>query len=135
MGCTINPAIDIPRMDVAMRAEESLEGFTTGFSAKTALKILSGDYRLVFRDFDDKISENSVCDRLNQFVDKYEEFMQVVGQQFPCEIKHNEHCIAIVANAQICSIMADLVWEVVISDNYDVQQKLESMLGFYEEIS
>ncbi|KAM5548399.1 hypothetical protein ABKV19_000027 [Rosa sericea] len=135
MGCTIDPAIDIPRMDVAMRAEDSLEAFITGFSAKTALKVLSGDYRLTFRDFEDKISENSVRDRFNQFVDKYEEFMQVVGQQFPCEIKHNEHCIAIVANAQICSIMADLVWEAVISDNYDVQQELESMLGYYEGLS
>ncbi|KAM5562014.1 hypothetical protein ABKV19_017299 [Rosa sericea] len=136
MGCTIDPAIDIPRMDVAMRAEDSLEAFITGFSAKTALKVLSGDYELIFRDFEDKISENPVCDRFNQFVNKYEEFMKEVGQRFPCEIKHNEHCIAIVANAQICSIMAGLVWEVVMFDNSDdVQQELKSMLEFYEGLS
>ncbi|PRQ24663.1 hypothetical protein RchiOBHm_Chr6g0274891 [Rosa chinensis] len=61
--------------------------------------------------------------------------MKVVGQRFPCEIKHNEHCIAIVANAQIYRMMAGLVWEVVMFDNYDVQQELESMLEFYEGLS
>ncbi|XP_062021471.1 uncharacterized protein LOC133738048 isoform X1 [Rosa rugosa] len=135
MRFSIDPTTDIPRMDVASRAQDSLDAFISGFSAETALKVLSGDYEFIFRDFEDKISENPVRDRFNQFVDKYEKFMKGVGQRFPCEIKHNEHCIAIVANAQIYRIMAGLVWEVVVFDNYDVQQELESMLEFYGGLS
>ncbi|XP_062021473.1 uncharacterized protein LOC133738048 isoform X3 [Rosa rugosa] len=89
MRFSIDPTTDIPRMDVASRAQDSLDAFISGFSAETALKVLSGDYEFIFRDFEDKISENPVRDRFNQFVDKYEKFMKGVGQRFPCEIKHN----------------------------------------------
>ncbi|KAM5562015.1 hypothetical protein ABKV19_017300 [Rosa sericea] len=135
MGFTIDPTIDTPRLDVVRRAENSLDAFITGFSAKTALKVLSGDEVLITRDFEDEISQDPVRERFKTFISKYEKFMKEVGQRFPCELKPNEHSIAIVANARIFGIMGVLVWHVVVDDRLDVEQELNSLLEFYERPS
>ncbi|XP_061995587.1 uncharacterized protein LOC133713565 [Rosa rugosa] len=135
MGCTIDPTIDIPRSDVFLRAQDALYAFISGFSAKLALKVLSGDEWLITRDFEDEISQHPVRERFDNFISKYEKFMKEVGQRFPCELKHNEHCIAFVANARIFEIMAVLVWQVVVHGHLDVEQELNSLLEFYERPS
>ncbi|PRQ24369.1 hypothetical protein RchiOBHm_Chr6g0271691 [Rosa chinensis] len=138
MGCTIDPKIDIPRPDVFLRAQDALYAFISGFSAKLALKVLSGDEWLITRDFEDEISLDPVRERFETFISKYEKFMKDVGQRFPCELKPNvpnEHSIAFVANARIFEILAVLVWQVVVHGNLDVEQELHSLLEFYERPS